>query len=522
MKIAGRIFWSFSLLTILASIMVGAAITMGSMRFIAAATKERIDHTADLLAHELSSLYTQLAQDTEFLGQTLTGFLAAEPNHIDRQAYIALLLRGFLDSRPTYFKAVLLTPDERGRELVRVNRLGGHVVETPTRLLQAAGLPASAQAALAKPGQTIFSQIDLNREAGQIEQPPRPTLMAAQAILAADGEPLAIVALSVEMRQVFVRLNELAGDGVQLFLACADSGKFLMHPDPEQAFGAACGDEHGRHLIQDDFPSATALLAQQVEEVVPKNAVLGALGAGAGLLRHLAIHDAQSSGLILGVLISAQALRAGTVHIHRQSAALVLSFAAIGFILSFLLERRISGPLRQITRGIRAAFRGEDIEGLPIERDDEIGTLARRFASLMRKLQAKIKALDEQDQRLKGLIQSCNDAIIEIDQDGTIEEFNRAAESLFGYARAEVVGQDLRLLLPSGDAERHHEYVWRYVETGETRIIGRGRRVCGRHKDGRELPLHIAVHPFQFGGRYKFTGTLRPAELDGPACGAAG
>jgi len=108
----------------------------------------------------------------------------------------------------------------------------------------------------------------------------------------------------------------------------------------------------------------------------------------------------------------------------------------------------------------------------------------------------------------RSIIQSAVDGIILIDARGRIEAFNQAAEHLFGYTEAEVLGQNVSMLMPQPYRDEHDGYLARYLSTGERRIIGIGREVSGRRKDGSTFPLHLAVGEANVGGERKFTGIV--------------
>jgi two-component system sensor kinase FixL len=111
-------------------------------------------------------------------------------------------------------------------------------------------------------------------------------------------------------------------------------------------------------------------------------------------------------------------------------------------------------------------------------------------------------------ERLDAIINTTVDGIIVIDDRGRIEAFNRGAERLFGYPEAEVVGRNVNMLMPSPYHEEHDAYLQRYLTTGDARIIGTGREVTGRRRDGTTFPLHLSVGEMNVGGVRKFTGML--------------
>lgn len=109
---------------------------------------------------------------------------------------------------------------------------------------------------------------------------------------------------------------------------------------------------------------------------------------------------------------------------------------------------------------------------------------------------------------LDAIFRSAVDGIIVIDARGRIEAFNPAAERLFGYAAAEAIGRNVNLLMPSPYHAEHDTYVSRYLATGEPRIIGVGREVTGKRKDGTTFPVHLSVGEAEVDGQRRFTGIL--------------
>lgn len=118
------------------------------------------------------------------------------------------------------------------------------------------------------------------------------------------------------------------------------------------------------------------------------------------------------------------------------------------------------------------------------------------------------RALQATELRWRSIIESAVDGIVVIDANGRIEALNPAAERLFGYAESEAIGQNVSMLMPQPYRTEHDGYLARYLREGHARIIGSGREVRGRRKDGSTFPLHLSVGEMSVDGERKFTGIL--------------
>ena len=123
--------------------------------------------------------------------------------------------------------------------------------------------------------------------------------------------------------------------------------------------------------------------------------------------------------------------------------------------------------------------------------------------------QFELSAAEDYATRLESTINAVPDAIITIDERGLITFFSTAAERMFQYKAEEVIGQNVKLLMPSPFKAEHDGYLERYLRTGEKRIIGIGRIVVGRRKDGSTFPIELAVGEALAKGKHIFTGLIR-------------
>jgi two-component system sensor kinase FixL len=127
------------------------------------------------------------------------------------------------------------------------------------------------------------------------------------------------------------------------------------------------------------------------------------------------------------------------------------------------------------------------------------------IASLREKPNLKHLGHDE----LHALIDTVPDAMVVIDARGAIKAFSKGAETTFGYSESEVLNEDVSLLMPSPDRQLHDNYVNRYLETGEKRVIGTGRATTARHRDGSTFPIKLFIGELKLEGTVGFIAFIR-------------
>lgn len=120
-----------------------------------------------------------------------------------------------------------------------------------------------------------------------------------------------------------------------------------------------------------------------------------------------------------------------------------------------------------------------------------------------------LASLQTREAHLQSILDTVPDATVVIETDGTMSSFNKAAVRQFGYWPEEVIGQNVRMLMPSPYREQHDGYISRYLTTGEKRIIGVDRIVVGRRKDGSTFPMTLAVGETRTADKRYFTGFIR-------------
>lgn len=119
------------------------------------------------------------------------------------------------------------------------------------------------------------------------------------------------------------------------------------------------------------------------------------------------------------------------------------------------------------------------------------------------------EGLARREAHLRSLLDTVPDAIVVIDERGLIRDFSPAAMRMFGWEADEVHGRNVSLLMSEPYRSAHDDYLARYYDTGEKRIIGKGRVVVGARKDASTFPLELAVGEMRVGGQRHFTGFIR-------------
>lgn len=115
----------------------------------------------------------------------------------------------------------------------------------------------------------------------------------------------------------------------------------------------------------------------------------------------------------------------------------------------------------------------------------------------------------ETSERMENIFNHAVDGLITIDENARIESFNPAAEKIFGYKASEVKNKNINILMPEPFHSRHDNYLKNYYTTGHKKIIGVGREVEGKHKNGRVFPLDLAVSEISISGKRLFSGIIR-------------
>ncbi len=194
----------------------------------------------------------------------------------------------------------------------------------------------------------------------------------------------------------------------------------------------------------------------------------------------------------------------------RQSLLVVLGFGSLSVVLLtaiFALLLREMVRRSQSEESLRKAW--SELELRVRERTVELG---QANASLQREIaehKRSAQALRDSEETIRAIVTTAVEAIVTIDEQGIIESVNAAAERMFGYPAAEMLGHNVSLLMPSPDREQHDGYIASFRRTGQAKVIGVGREVVAQRQDGTRFPVDLAVSEVRLAHRRIFTGFVR-------------
>ena len=202
-------------------------------------------------------------------------------------------------------------------------------------------------------------------------------------------------------------------------------------------------------------------------------------------------------GCIMAHIDRAEAF-APALRLRREMAAVGALFAACSIALSFLFARRFSRPLDRLADRARALQGGDFNSAVPLEGPSELQTFARTFDNMAHSLKESRAALIQSQERVRAVLENALDAVIGMDIEGKIIDWNAQATALFGWSREETVGRPLsELVIPQRYREGHQQGMAAFLRTGKGAILNRKIEISALRKDGSEFPVELSVTPIE-------------------------
>lgn len=313
--------------------------------------------------------------------------------------YMHNIFLNLMKNRSYYMQFRLIDINNNGKEIVRVDRDGDNVFVVPENQLQEKGDRYYFLKAIdKKPGELYFSEIDINKEHGQLVVPYMATLRVATPLY--DGENvIGILIINMRLNELFARIAKNFSE-VGDFYMVNKTGDYLIHPDKNKTFGFDLGK---KFKIQDDYKNIGKILESanlNWEEV--KDFYYFTKGDKDFVFSKLNYNENDKSDFLgIGVEFNNKYVTAEEDHIRLETTIIVLSLIMGSVFITILFSNYLTRPLIHITDAAKSFAYGDFKAALPVDRDDEIGDLAKSLKSMSEQIDARTTDLEKFKEHLQ-------------------------------------------------------------------------------------------------------------------------
>lgn len=328
--------------------------------------------------------------------------LAALDDDAQAATQLATLFALPMEANRAYFQIRLIGAADNGLERVRVDRDGDAPLRVDGDALQEKGhYPYVFDTLALAAGEVYLSRVGINRERGSHSALGRPAAQLATPVVDAAGTPRGVIVASVDLNGVFALLAADLPADFQLYLANS-AGDYLIHPDPARTFGF---DKGRRVRVQDEFPAIQAVVDGRAGESMLDSAT--GEHARAPLVAAFIAARAQlrtdEGAFILGLARPRANVLAELDPLRSIMLQIVIGMSLTGILLAAILARAITHPIEVLGAAVQNFSGKGEAPALPVERQDEIGALARRFAELRTQIGQQLAELEHRRSELEHL-----------------------------------------------------------------------------------------------------------------------
>jgi PAS domain S-box-containing protein len=220
-------------------------------------------------------------------------------------------------------------------------------------------------------------------------------------------------------------------------------------------------------------------------------------------------HDGRTLGTVL-IRANLTALTSRYQAILSLTAVILLVSLIVAYLISRALQKQISEPIHALARTAETISLHRDYSVRAQKHGaDEIGSLTDSFNQMLAEIQKQNLALRDSEAQTRAVLNAAISAVVVMDAQGKIVDWNARAEVLFGWSRAEAIGRDLgETIVPRQHRAAHQRGMKHYLETGEARVLNRLMEMTALHREGREFPVELSISPLKLNNTVAFCGFL--------------
>jgi diguanylate cyclase (GGDEF)-like protein len=376
--IATRLSWVLALVSSLIAGLTGLYAYRASHDLLVQSAKDELLTSTGVLARRISNLRQDITRDLLLLAGHPASLAVLQQAATTESDHLATIFKLLMKTNPGYFQIRLISASHYGLERVRVDRDGENLLRVTGDDLQEKGHYAYVSDTLKLPADsTYLSRIVINHERGAHAGLEQPTAQLATPVVDGQGHAMGLIVINIDLNGTFAKLAADLPPEFELFLA-NKNGDFLIHPDRSQTFGF---DRGRRVLLQETFPATRDLVAGHTSQVVLE-ATQGRYANApvvAAFIRSTVKVPNDEGALILGLTQPLTNVLERADQLGMTILQIVGGFGLAGILLAVMLARRITRPINTMSAAVKRFSIDRPVIGLPLDRLDELGQLARSF-----------------------------------------------------------------------------------------------------------------------------------------------
>lgn len=312
---------------------------------------------------------------------------------------LAELFETLMRVHPEYMQIRLISAAGHGLEQVRVDRDGEQPVRTPYPGLQEKGhFDYVFDTLRLPPGQVRLSPIVINHELGTHSGVGRPTLHVSTPVAGADGQPSSLIVINIDLNQLFDQLRSDLPAHYQVYLSNR-WGDLLIHPDQRRTFGF---DQGRRRFLQDEFPDVQQLFDTHTESLIGRSDGKDT-SLVAAFVRLATNAGTRGSFVVLGLAQPEEYVLKESSRLGERIIQVVIFASLLAVLIATIASRALTSSLKRINLAVQQFARERKSAPLPVQRQDELGQLARSFVQMQEEIVEHLEELSRSRNALEHL-----------------------------------------------------------------------------------------------------------------------